>query len=179
VLFLWGLGGALLALVALLAVPLTLRSVVRWPGFSEAEVLVGPWRISRWHAPGPRSPRRAAGGSGQGGGQAGGPDRDAMLAALQAFFQTLRRTPVSEAALDGEGGVGDPAVTAVLYGLAWSVLGGVATAEGQGVRVRLTPKLEGPAGGRLHARARVTLTLGRLLLAGLRAQAARLHPHRP
>ena len=171
-LFLWGLGGTLLALIALLAMPLTLRSLVRWPGFSEAEVLVGPWRISRWHAPGPRSPLRAAGGSGQDSDHAGGAEPGAMLVALQAFFRTLRRTPVSDAALDGEGGVGDPAVTAVLYGLAWSVLGGIATAEGQGVRLRLTPRLEGPAGGRLHAHARVSLTFGRLLLAGLRARRA-------
>ncbi len=171
-LFLWGLGGALLALIALLAVPLTLRSIVHWPGFSEAEVSVGPWRISRWHAPGPRSPLRAAGSAGQGGGQVGGPASDAMIAAAQTFFRTLRRTPVSDVALDGEGGVGDPAVTAVLYGLAWSVLGGIATAEGQGVRLRLTPRLEGPAGGRLHARAQVSLSVGRLLVAWLRAMRA-------
>ncbi len=91
------------------------------------------------------------------------------MAAVQAFFQSLRRTPVRGAQLEAEGGVGDPAATALLYGLTWAAVGGLGTAQGQQVPVRLTPRLEGPARGRLDARAKVSLTLGQLLLAGLRA----------
>jgi hypothetical protein len=95
------------------------------------------------------------------------------VAAIDAFFATLRRVPVKKAQLAAEGGVGDPAATALLYGAAWALVGGLVTAKGEPVEIVLTPRLEGPAGGRLDARAEVSLTSFRLLLGVLRALRAR------
>ncbi len=171
-LFLWGLLGAALAVAAILLVPFRLSSLVHWPGFSEAEVRLGPWLCSRWQATGPRWPKRQR--------REGSRDKGArstvspmgVMAAFGAFFAALGRAPVRGLELEAEGGVGDPAATALIYGAAWAVLGGLATSAGGPARVRLTPRLEGPAGGRLHARGEVTVTLGRLLLAALKAFAA-------
>ena len=172
-LFLWGLLGAVLAAVALLLVPLRLSSMLHWPGFSEAEVRLGPWLVSRWQASGPSWPRRSQAAGSRGGDAKGAvsPPLVGVTEAVGAFFAALQRAPVGGLELEAEGGLGDPAATALLYGAAWAALGGLMAAAGHPVRVRLTPRLEGPGGGKLHARGEVAVTLGRLALAALRALA--------
>lgn len=177
-LFLWGLLGTVMGALALLLVPLRLSSVLHWPGYSEARVCLGPWRVSHWQAAGPRWRRLlpqvrrlgegGATGKGVGKGHAGsGPPLRALWAESDGFFARLRRIPMQGVQLEAEGGVGDPAVTAVLYGAAWALLGGLLAGQGQQVVAKLTPRFEGPATGRLDARAEVSVTLGRLMLAAL------------
>jgi len=173
-LFLWGLGGLLLALVVLLLLPLRLSSELLWPGASEAEVRLGRLRLARWGAAGPQLPRMHVSG---GGGGRRAPSPAFLWAADRAFFAALRGAPVERARLSLEGGVGDPAVSAVLSGLAWSVLGPALAARAGTTRLEIHPWLEGPAGGRLKGSVEVRVTPARLMAAGLRAYLA-LRRHR-
>jgi hypothetical protein len=88
---------------------------------------------------------------------------------VQAFFAALTPAGVVQARLRVEGGVGDPAATAVLYGAAWALLGGALAVTAHPGRLEIVPRLEGPATGRLEEGAVVTLTPGRILLAACRA----------
>lgn len=169
-LFLWGLVGALGGLLAFLWVPLRLRGRIDWPGWSEAEVRLGPLRVARWTAGGPHWPARPGDGPQAEGGEGAAAGR--VVQALGAFFGSLERVPVRGAALEAEGGVGDPALTALLYGTAWAMLGGALAATGQDARLRLTPRLDGPAGGSVAARAEISLPLWRLVLAAVKGLGA-------
>ena len=172
-LFLWGLLGLLLAVAALMPLPLTLASELHWPGFSEAQVRLGPVCLSRWHAAGPRLPhRRPAKAKAVGAKTPLRPGPAQMAQALHAFFAVLGRSRISQARLRMEGGVGDPAATAVLYGAAWALAGGAATAGGAGGRLEIVPRLEGPATGSLEESAEVTVTPWQLATAAFTAIAA-------
>ena len=170
-LFLWGFIGAAFGGAMLLLAPLTLVSDLHWPGYSEAQVRLGSFCLSRWHAAGPNWPtppwrQRAAPAKDRG---AAAPAGGGMAREAAAFLAGLRRTRVRVKQLDIEGGTGDPAVTALLYGTAWAVLGGLLAARGQQARPRLVPRLTGPAGGRLDASAEVSVTPLQMLLAVLGA----------
>ncbi len=167
-LFLWGLVGAALGVLLLLYVPFTLETMLHWPGYSEMQVRVGPVTLSRSHQKGPRQPSlHPPGRSGKGKG--GGPPISSMLAAFRAMFDAIDGSPVQRLELDAEGGVGDPAITAVLYGGTWAVLEGLLAAAGQQARISLTPRLDGPAGGRLTGSAAIRVIPLQLLTAVLKA----------
>ena len=167
-LFLWGLFGAALGVLLLLYVPLTLETMLHWPGYSEMQVRVGPVTLSRSHQKGPREPSLRSRGR-PGNGRGGGAPISKMLAAFSALCDAVDNSPVQRLELEAEGGVGDPAITAVLYGGAWAVLEGLLAAAGQRARIRLSPRLEGPAGGRLTGSAAIKATPLQLLTAALKA----------
>lgn len=163
----FGLLGALTFLAAALLLPLRLCVRMTYPDPSEAEVRLLWWTVSRWRAaPHPASPATRNQGKEHG----GAPSPLTSLETFEAFLGPLQSTPVGNLRIAARAGAGDPAVTAVLYGAAWSVLSTLLSIRGiQPAALRLDPVMEGTAQLRARGEAEVRVTLLLLLQAAARA----------
>ncbi len=165
----FGLLGALLALFGLLFAPLRLWLRLAYPGVSEAQVRLFRWTLSSWtSAPVPWAPPSPSGGAQGGGMNPAAQLRD--IEALGAMLAPLRAAPVGDLRIAAEGSSGDPAVTALLYGFAWSAVGTFLSLRGlRPALLSLSPQLQGPAALRAYGEAEIPVTPFTLLLGALRA----------
>ena len=171
---LWGFSGALCFLLAFLPLTLRFRCTVRVPGFSEAEIETLGVALSFWRAH-PLTHEGLPGARPQEGlppARSPQPIPRVVHApqALEALVRRLQSAEVKKLRLRARGGTGDAAGTALLYGAAWTAVGGFLTASQiRPELVRLEPVMDGPAQGTLDGSCAVDVRVFTLLRSGAAA----------